>query len=111
MHQVIVTLDGSESRDMDSFHTVCARVFGFPKFYGRSMNAWIDCLTYRDDDDGTSKVNVEPGGAIVIQVKNDRDLDDRCPEVTEALNSCVAFVNYRRIEVGAPAILFLSYHD
>ncbi|WP_198291405.1 barstar family protein [Methyloversatilis discipulorum] len=29
--------------DWPSFHDEFNRVFQFPAFYGRNMNAWIDC--------------------------------------------------------------------
>ncbi len=45
----IVTVPVSEIKDWDTFHTVFAHVFGFPDYYGRNMNAWIDCMTYLDD--------------------------------------------------------------
>ena len=38
-------LNGELFTDWESFHTVSAEVFGFPEFYGRNMNAWIDCLS------------------------------------------------------------------
>ena len=33
----------------------------------------------------------------------------RCPEIYEALIDSAAFVNWRRIELGDPPILALSY--
>ena len=45
----VVRLDCDRITDWDSFHAVFAEVFGFPNFYGRNMNAWIDCMTYLDD--------------------------------------------------------------
>jgi RNAse (barnase) inhibitor barstar len=42
----VARLDCSMIADWDSFHTACANEFGFPGFYGRNGNAWIDCLTY-----------------------------------------------------------------
>jgi len=35
--------------DWDSFYSVFAEAMCFPNFYGRNMNAWIDCMTYFDD--------------------------------------------------------------
>ncbi|WP_161883865.1 barstar family protein [Deinococcus alpinitundrae] len=51
-----VTLDTSRIRDWESFHDVSVQTFGFPDFYGRNMDAWIDCLTYLDEGDGMSIV-------------------------------------------------------
>ena len=44
-----VAIDTRRVIDWDSFHNEFAEVFGFPRFYGRNMNAWIDCMTYLDD--------------------------------------------------------------
>ncbi len=35
--------------DWGTFHDTFAQALGFPDFYGRNMNACIDCLTYEDD--------------------------------------------------------------
>jgi hypothetical protein len=35
---------------------------------------------------------------------------ERCPEQYRAVVDCCAFVNWRRIEVGEPAVLALSYY-
>ncbi|MGC8001097.1 barstar family protein, partial [Salmonella enterica] len=40
-----VQLAGDRITDWDSFHTESAAAFGFPDFYGRSMDAWVDCLS------------------------------------------------------------------
>ena len=41
----VVRIDGDRIVDWDTFHNVFTEAFGFPGFYGRNMNAWIDCLT------------------------------------------------------------------
>lgn len=45
----VVKLDTRPITDWLTFHTVFAKSFGFPGFYGRNMNAWIDCMTSLDD--------------------------------------------------------------
>jgi RNAse (barnase) inhibitor barstar len=46
---VIVRIDTTKIRDWASFHEVFSEAFGFPDFYGRNMDAWIDCMTSLDD--------------------------------------------------------------
>lgn len=111
MNAVLVEFDATAIHDWPSFHDVSAATFGFPNVYGRNMDAWIDCMTYRDDDDGMAAVNVKAGEAITIQVNGYQGLKSRCPEVADAINECVAFVNWRRIDCGDAPILFLSYHE
>ncbi len=48
----VVRLDCDRITDWESFHSLFAEVFGFPDFYGRNMNAWIDCMSYLDDSEG-----------------------------------------------------------
>jgi RNAse (barnase) inhibitor barstar len=35
--------------DWNSFHATLKEALAFPDFYGRNGNAFIDCLTYDDD--------------------------------------------------------------
>ena len=63
--------DCNNIRDWDSFHEEFARVYGFPDFYGRNMNAWIDCLTSLDaPEDGISSVHCEPGSVVTLELAN-----------------------------------------
>jgi len=106
-----VKLDCRRIRDWDSFHDVFAEVFGFPSFYGRNMNAWIDCMTDLDDaGTGMCRLTVEPGGVMALQLEHVDDFAAKCPEQYEALLDSAAFVNWRRIDQGQSAVLALSYH-
>ena len=42
---VEVTIELSEIRDRESFHSVFAEAMGFPAGYGRNLNAWVDSMT------------------------------------------------------------------
>ena len=39
----------SQITDWETFHDTFAQALGFPGFYGRNMDAWIDCLTSADE--------------------------------------------------------------
>jgi hypothetical protein len=73
------------------------------------MNAWIDCLTYADDDDGMRNVTVAPRQVLTLQLEDVSSFADRCPEQFTAIVDATAFVNWRRIEQGSTAVLALSY--
>ncbi|TAL30596.1 MAG: barnase inhibitor [Alphaproteobacteria bacterium] len=109
----VITLPTDQITDWNSFHSVCKDVFGFPDFYGRNMNAWIDCMTSVDcAEDGMTTVNVADGGLLVIRVDNAAEFKKRCPEEHEALIECAAFVNYRRIDVkGQPVLALMLIGD
>lgn len=112
MPHTSVTVDTSRITDWDSFHTVFAEAFGFPDFYGRNMDAWIDCLTCIDEpDDAMTTVHAPPGGVLVLDLPHARDLAVRCPEIYSALIECSAFVNYRRIEMSQEPVLCLSFFE
>jgi Barstar (barnase inhibitor) len=66
----LIKLDASQISDWDTFHDVLARAFGFPEFYGRNMNAWIDCMTWLDViEDGMTSVCVAPGQLLCLQIE------------------------------------------
>ncbi len=94
--------------DWASFHEVFADVLGYPAFYGRNMNAWIDCMTDADrPDTGMVRVAVQPGQLMTLQIDDAGDFAKRCPEQFDALIECTAFVNFRRVETGGTPVLSL----
>jgi hypothetical protein len=102
-----VRIDGSQLTDWQSFHDVFAAALGFPAFYGGSMNAWIDCMTSLDNpEDGMTTVHGNAADPVVLHIANASSIPS---DLFDGLNECAAFVNWRRIEVGEPAILALSY--
>lgn len=105
-----VKINSDHIRDWDSFHREFNEVFGFPDFYGNNMDAWIDCMTCLDDPDaGLSKINVHSGEILVLELNNVESFKQRYSEQYDALISCVAFVNYRRIEQKREPILTFSF--
>jgi RNAse (barnase) inhibitor barstar len=111
MNPSIVKIDCSLIADRDTFHNVFKDAFGFPEFYGRNMDAWIDCLTSLDEDDGMRTITIQPGQVLTIQLENYKDFKARCPALLDDIIECSAFVNWRRIETGEPSVLALSFHD
>src|SRR5687767_4018664 len=107
---MIVEIDGAGITSWDTFHQVFAARLGFPDFYGRNMNAWIDCMTDVDEDSGMSAIQVRPGEVLTLAINDVDALATQQPEIYEALVEAVAFVNFRRIELGSSAVLALSFH-
>jgi RNAse (barnase) inhibitor barstar len=104
----MLTISGGEITDWDSFHDVLQRELGFPPFYGRNMNAWIDCMTSIDlPEDQMSKVTVTKGNVLVLRIEDFPEFSRRCPEQSKALLDCTALVNYRRVEVCETVVLTL----
>lgn len=88
-------LNGELITDWDSFHDQSSAVFGFPEFYGRNMNAWVDCLSYLRDDDGMSKFVLKENEILTIEVQHSDKLRQAVPEIVEELQFCVAMINER----------------
>lgn len=111
---VLVKLDTNHITDWEIFHAVFAEAFGFPEFYGRNVNAWIDCMTYLDDPEaGMTTVHAASGSVVTLQLEDVDSFSQRCPEQYEAIVECVAFVNWRRVnnthKTEAP-VLALSFY-
>jgi RNAse (barnase) inhibitor barstar len=104
----LVRIDGTQLSDWDSFHSVFASGFGFPGFYGRNLNAWIDCMTSLDaPDEALTTMHGSPTDLVVLQIDNPNAVSK---EIFDALIECAAFVNWRRLETGEPAILMPSFY-
>ncbi len=109
MASTIVEIDARQITSWSSFHDVFAKAMGFPDFYGRNMNAWIDCMTSLDEpEDGLTSVHVPRGGVLALHIDHMGNLANRCPEIYDAIVECSAFVNYRRIVVAEEPVLALS---
>jgi RNAse (barnase) inhibitor barstar len=105
-----VSIDCDNIRDWPSFHEEFARIFGFPDFYGKNMNAWIDCMTSLDKpEDGMSSIHCSPDSVLTIELQNARQFRECCREQYDAIIECSAFVNWRRSEVGESTVLALSF--
>ncbi len=98
-------------KDWDSFHDLFASALGFPRFYGRNMDAWMDCMSYLDQpQEQMTSVHVASGTVLVLQLEGVNDFAARCPEIYASIVECSAFVNWRRIERGFEAVLALSFY-
>lgn len=93
------SIDLSSVNDWSSFHDLFERAFAFPRYYGRNMNAWIDCMEECAIGDSSLRLDLRGMDALKI----------RCPDIYEAINECCAFINYRSSELGRESIIALSY--
>lgn len=108
----LVVIPANQITDWSSFHDVFSEKLGFPDFYGRNMDAWIDCLDAADDSASgllAEHIYTGNGDFLTLQIDSIQGFADRCPEIYAALIECSAFVNWRRIEAGERPILALSF--
>lgn len=104
----ILKIETRSINDWDSFHDFFQRAMGFPGFYGRNMDAWIDCMTRLDEPDaGLTQVAVEPGELLLLEIPDTEGFKERCPEQFEALLEGAAFVNRRRLDAEEKPVLAL----
>jgi len=105
-----ITLDGSRITGWDSFHDEFALLFGFPAFYGRNMNAWIDCMSYLTEPSAQmSSVSLSPDEPLLMEVTGAESFRKRCPDVFSELVDCSAIVNGRFRDHGEAAVLCLVF--
>jgi RNAse (barnase) inhibitor barstar len=103
-------IDLAEIVDWASFHAVFQEKLGFLEGYGANMDAWIDCMTCVDaPEDGMSTVHAPRDGVLVLVLESVADFRKRCPQIFDELLDCSAVVNHRRMEMGDPPVLSLSY--
>lgn len=103
-----VFIDAGQITDWDTFHSIFAETFGFPDFYGRNLDAWIDSLTSLDaPEDGLTALHTTSGHPVILEIRHADDLAARCPEIHLALLECTDFVNRRRAEFGQGPVLSL----
>jgi hypothetical protein len=102
-----VTIDTKAIHDWDTLHAVCKEAFGFPDFYGRNGDAFIDCLTYLDEGDGMSRFVLKPGETLTVELPGADEFADRLPEQAAAFLSWIGAVNARYMEDGKPPMLVL----
>jgi len=105
-----IILATNEITDEGTFHSVCQRAFGFPEFYGRNMDAWIDCMSYMDEPEaGMSALTLKPGELLLITVPNAEAFHERVPDIFDAFIACTAFVNRQFVARGSSTRIGLFF--
>jgi RNAse (barnase) inhibitor barstar len=104
----VVRIPTARIVDWDSFHDVFAEALGFPDFYGRNMDAWIDCMRYADEDDGMRNITIASGELLTLELKGAFDFERRCSEQYQALIEGVQAINEDRLERSDEPILAVA---
>lgn len=107
---MIVKIDCHKIRSLNDIHNQFNDAFGFPSFYGRNMDALIDCLSDADDPTaGMCQNSVDPGTKITIVLDGYSNLTQIRPDLIDDITGCIAFVNWRRVEADEPALFCIAY--
>lgn len=100
-----VSIDTDLITNWDDFHDIFSKAFGFPDFYGRNMNAWIDCMSSLDDkDSGLTTYFIDKNDTLVIELRNSESFKKNCTDIYFELFECIAFVNERCLAAPGPMI-------
>lgn len=100
-------LNGASIVGWDSFHAECQKVFGFPEFYGHTMDAWVDCLSYLRDEDGMTRFRLKPSEVLEIVVKDAAAMRTSVPDLLDEITFCIAGINERYEDYGEKPALAL----
>ena len=103
-----IEIDGAKIQDFASFHSVFADALGFPAFYGRNLNAWIDCMcSIGSPDHGMTAVHATTADPLVLRISA---VDEIPTEILNTLNHSVAYVNWFQMVTAESPLLLLAYH-
>lgn len=102
-----VQLNGEQLTSWEDFHAQCAMAFGFPEFYGRNLDAFIDCLSYLRDEDGMSKFRLQPDEVLRVEVSHSEALRLKAPDILTELTFCMDALNERYADYGEKPALEL----
>ncbi|RWR04709.1 barstar family protein [Paenirhodobacter populi] len=100
-----VTISCLAIRDWETFHDAFEQAFGFAIWYGRNLNARIDCMSWLDKDD-MSDFKVLPGEIVLLELSHASELKRIVPDILTV--EMAAFCNWRRTEKGYPPLLLVS---
>jgi RNAse (barnase) inhibitor barstar len=82
----VVEIDSERIKSWDDFHDIFEELFDFPDYYGRNLNAWVDCM---DDVLGKSDE------LLYLDFGECYDLKKRVPGMTTLILEFCAFLNFR----------------
>ena len=108
---VVVDIDGEKCLTDEAMHTAFSEAFGFPYFYGRNWDAWIDLMSRLNDESNDCTLVVPDKAVVCLSIKSAKVIKEKAPRIWEDLNECTAFVNWRLVNNGEAPLLALSFYD
>tara|TARA_R100000750_G_scaffold51776_1_gene36886 strand:+ start:269 stop:595 length:327 start_codon:yes stop_codon:yes gene_type:complete len=82
----------------DDFHAASRVAFGFPSFYGNNGDAWIDCLSYLDQNNGMSAFVLAHDETLEVLLADFGQFAEDFPEIAIGVTQLFAAVNARYLE-------------
>lgn len=100
-------IDGAKICDWNSFHDECQQAFGFPEFYGRNLDAWVDCLSYLRDADGMTRFQLGENEKLSIIILNAETMRSQAADIFDEVTYCIGGINERYEDYGEKPALEL----
>lgn len=104
----VVHLNGETIADWNTFHAACKTAFGFPDFYGNTIDAWVDCLSYLRDEENMTKFILKPNEKLQIVVDHAEVLRKNASDLLEEVAFCIEGINERYADYGENPALELK---
>lgn len=101
-----LSVDFSQVKNLGEMHEALAKVFDFPDFYGKNVNALIDCWSsLRYPEDGMTGITIAHDEAVLLEVKGMSHLDQL---MMNHFTVAVEAVNERAVEeMAEQPLIFL----
>jgi hypothetical protein len=100
-----VRLNTDAISDAASFHAECAHALGFPDYYGRNLDAWLDCMSCLREPQagGMAAITLGRDEVLLLELPSAEALQARAPGLMADLVRVVAAANERYLADGGPA--------
>jgi len=99
------TLNGAAIASADDFHSASLEAFGFPESYSRTIDAWVDCLSYLRDDENMTRFRLKPNEVLEIVITDSAKMP---ADLLEEVTYCVGGINERYDDYGEKPALKLT---
>jgi RNAse (barnase) inhibitor barstar len=104
----IISIDCSKIKCWETFHELFSETLGFPDYYGRNLNALIDCLD--DSEQSTALAKIACNEVFCLFLNEVKILKQHHLDMFIAILDCVMFVNWRAVQAGRAPKIMLAAH-
>lgn len=102
----VISIDFKKINDISSLHDDFKQKLGFPDFYGKNINALIDCLSsMRFPEEGMSELTLKEDETLILELK---DFSNSNMIIINNLLIAIEEVNKREANRGRTASILLS---
>lgn len=98
----VIHLDLSQVKNWDTFHEMFKRELGFPDYYGKNMDAWIECIGDIHGDVGMTNLSLPYDTGLTLCFTHARFFKYKHPNIYKAIRECTDFANKSYIEHDYP---------